>query len=216
MPKFLDVPSWYNSQGILTYGVGVDTDEQPVVGDVPCVHLPSGELNWRHLMVNGATSGDINIYTPTSRGDSGQVVTSGDGYTPGWSEFKLQSESKLLYGNPLQSVTHRVFLNQFGITSNTSFFVIKMYCTNVSLNSGRLTVNYGNGTESSVLFGWAFGACLRPTNSIVGSLYLAKSKTSALETYSFNDMTIDDVFVTATYTTSDTEQYYIDAIWIDM
>ena len=66
MPKFLDEPSWYNSRGILLYGVGVDTDERPGVGDVPCVHLPSGEINWRHLMVNGATSGDISIYAPSS------------------------------------------------------------------------------------------------------------------------------------------------------
>ena len=74
MPKFLDVPSWYNSQGTLSYGVGVDTNERPGVGDVPCVHLPSGELNWRSLMVNGAQSGDINIYAPTLKGDTDEYL----------------------------------------------------------------------------------------------------------------------------------------------
>ena len=85
MPKFLDVPSWYNSQGTLTYGVGVDTNERPGVGNVPCVHLPSGELNWRALMVNGAQSGDINIYAPTAKGNDNSVcIWNGDDYRPDW------------------------------------------------------------------------------------------------------------------------------------
>lgn len=90
MPKFLDVPSWYNSQGTLSYGVGVDTNEQPGVGDVPCVHLPSGELNWRHLMANGATSGDISIYAPTSTGTAGQILQSnGIMGAPSWQDFNV-------------------------------------------------------------------------------------------------------------------------------
>lgn len=89
MPKFLDVPSWYNSRGILSYGVGVDTNEQPMVGDVPCVHLPSGELNWRRLMVNGATSGDISIYSPTSNPTGGQVLLSSGVGAPVWQDFDV-------------------------------------------------------------------------------------------------------------------------------
>ena len=85
MPKFLDAPSWYNSQGTLSYGVGVDTNERPGVGNVPCVHLPSGELNWRALMVNGAQSGDISIYAPTTRGNDNSVcIWNGDDYRPDW------------------------------------------------------------------------------------------------------------------------------------
>lgn len=90
MPKFLDVPSWYNSQGTLSYGVGVDTNERPTVGDVPCVHLPSGELNWRSLMVNGGQSGDINIYAPTSTGTAGQILQSnGIMGAPSWQDFNV-------------------------------------------------------------------------------------------------------------------------------
>lgn len=89
MPKFLDAPSWYNSRGILSYGVGVDTNEQPMVGDVPCVHLPSGELNWRRLMVNGATSGDISIYSPTSNPTGGQVLLSSGVGAPVWQDFDV-------------------------------------------------------------------------------------------------------------------------------
>ena len=94
MPKFLDVPSWYNSQGTLSYGVGVDTNEQPGVGDVPCVHLPSGELNWRHLMANGATSGDISIYAPTSTGTAGQILQSnGIMGAPSWQDFDVNGHA---------------------------------------------------------------------------------------------------------------------------
>lgn len=85
MPKFLDEPSWYNSRGILLHGVGVDTDERPGVGDVPCVHLPSGEINWRHLMVNGATSEDVNIYAPqTAPVTSGSVLIGNTGGAQNW------------------------------------------------------------------------------------------------------------------------------------
>ena len=89
MPKFLDEPSWYNSRGILLYGVGVDTNEQPFVGDVPCVHLPSGEINWRRLMVNGATSGDISIYAPTSNPTGGQILLSSGVGEPSWQDFDV-------------------------------------------------------------------------------------------------------------------------------
>lgn len=88
MPKFLDVPSWYNRQGTEIYGVGVDTNEQPGVGDVPCVHLPSGEMNYRHIMVNGATSGDISIYAPTTQGNHRQIIASLGTPTPTWTTPK--------------------------------------------------------------------------------------------------------------------------------
>lgn len=93
MPKFLDVPSWYNSQGTLSYGVGVDTNERPTVGDVPSVHLPSGELNWRALMVNGGQSGDINIYAPTSNPPGGQVLLSSGTGAPVWQDFDVNGNA---------------------------------------------------------------------------------------------------------------------------
>ena len=113
MPKFLDAPSWYNSQGTLSYGVGVDTNERPGVGDVPCVHLPSGELNWRNLRVNGAPSGDIDIYAPASNPTGGQVLLSSGAGEPVWQDFDVNGAAIGTRATSIYAPTLRGSSNEF-------------------------------------------------------------------------------------------------------
>lgn len=149
MPKFLDVPSWYNSQGTLSYGVGVDTDELPTVGDVPCVHLPSGELNWRALMVNGGQSGDISIFAPTSNPPGGQVLLSSGTDAPVWQDFDVN-------GNAIGTGAYSTSIYAPG-TAGSAGQILRSagFGAPVWSDAAMLFVNYtfpaGNGYLSSVL-----------------------------------------------------------------
>lgn len=147
MPKFLDVPSWYNSQGTLSYGVGVDTNERPTVGDVPSVHLSSGELNWRALMVNGGQSGDINIYAPTSGGNFGQILQSNGNKAPIWGNITF----------PIYWTKNREVIrpNGYALSTLFTFSGSEKYTVNMALflSSSGIRMNETGSGSSTITLG---------------------------------------------------------------
>lgn len=86
MPKFLDAPQWYTSNGTL---IDMGTPGTAVAGKYFGT-TSTGVLGWQNnqfTSVNGVVPTGANIYAPTSRGDDNSVcVWNGNNGRPDWIE----------------------------------------------------------------------------------------------------------------------------------
>lgn len=81
MPKFLDVPQWYNSSGTLVTAVPMEADATPDATQI-LRWAVGGYARWQYFDVNGATP--TRIYAPTSAGTAGQLLVSTGSGAPEW------------------------------------------------------------------------------------------------------------------------------------
>lgn len=83
MPKFLDAPRWYTSNGTL---IDMGTPGTAVAGKYFGTN-PTGTIGYYNnqlASLNGVVPSGANIYAPTSRGTEGQVLVSSGLGAPSW------------------------------------------------------------------------------------------------------------------------------------
>lgn len=97
MPKFLDAPQWYTSNGTL---IDMGTPGTAVSGKYFGT-TATGVLGWQNnqfTSVNGVVPTGANIYAPTSRGDDNSVcIWNGNNGRPDWLTPGTSNPSALVY-----------------------------------------------------------------------------------------------------------------------
>lgn len=85
MPKFLDRPSWYESNGTQVYGVGISASSH-VEGEIPVYRAAAGTFTAVTPLLNGTTLTNMSSwYAPLTNGTWGQILIGHTGYgRPVW------------------------------------------------------------------------------------------------------------------------------------
>ena len=125
MPKFLDQPSWYASNGTQVYGVGTSNSTSHTNGAVPVWRQVAGYFDEIVPTVNGFPFTDIHSwYAPTTNPNGGQVLSSTGTGAPTWKET-------------LSSVNGRAIQSSYGNTS--------IYAPVSGGTKGQVLASSGNG-----------------------------------------------------------------------
>lgn len=125
MPKFLDVPQWYEAGLQQTvYGMGsFAAPDQITVGSMPIVHA-GGEYGFgmRTITINGASTSSKSIYAPEGAGTDGYILYSnGSGSAPSWKrKFKIGSLSNNSYTFLNDLMPNSGFGIIFGVSSTSA------------------------------------------------------------------------------------------------
>lgn len=178
MPKFLDVPSWYTTDGTLVSA----WTEKPGYATV-LKGNSDGTCKWERPAVsycNGSMNGGHIIFAPTSGGNSGQILTSNGNSAPIWSDndkFKkvININSALNTTSPVtlkatssaDILNHLLFLGikLFGGTAANLLFPIGYAITSLQNTRFSIIMPLASGTASSVYIScWNATFCPLSTN----------------------------------------------------
>lgn len=98
MPKFLDVPQWYLTNGTQVNGVGCQ-NLYGITAIAPATCTVNGDLKSLAASVNNSSQG-FNIYAPIAAGTAGQALISSGSGAPEWNNlFDYQVISNTNTGN---------------------------------------------------------------------------------------------------------------------
>lgn len=150
MPKFLDAPSWYASNGTQVYGVGTSNSTSHTNGAVPVWRQVGGYFDEIVPTLNGYPFTDVRSwYAPTTNPNGGRVLSSTGTGAPTWKET-------------LSSVNGRAIQSSYGNTG--------IYAPVSSGTKGQVLVSGGNGvapgwSDANPLYMHIFTCNRRETNT---------------------------------------------------
>lgn len=89
MPKFLDVPQWYLTDGTQVNGVGCQ-NLYGITAIAPATCTVNGDLKSLAASVNNSSQG-FNIYAPIAAGTAGQFLKSNGSGAPRWTSYYMHN-----------------------------------------------------------------------------------------------------------------------------
>lgn len=168
MPKFLDAPIWYDSNGTLMKGMGYNSSIQWTNGSMPVYNSASGDgFSTRSININGSASSNKSIYVNESSGEQGQIPLSNGSGALGWADIYFNgsrpttSSSTDIYAPTVSPSSHqdavlRVAYNGSGIgystITDTSYFVhnIQLYAV------GNMWIDTTSSTNAVIFSSFSF------------------------------------------------------------